>query len=225
MAQSPKSLRSDWLVPAGLILLSVVPAFVGSLRLAEIARGATVTPANARFLSAPIPIVLHIVAVIPYSMVGAFQFVPGFRRRHRAWHRAAGRVLAPLGLLAALSGLWMAHFYPWPPGDGQLLYVIRLIVGGAMLLALARALVSLRQRDYSAHGAWMTRAYALGLGAGTQVFTHLPWIALASGPPGELPRSLMMGAGWLINAAVAEWVIRRRQRLEIPPASRAQLAA
>ena len=105
------------------------------------------------------------------------------------------------------------------------MYVIRLVVGGAMLLALARALVSLRQRDYSAHGAWMTRAYALGLGAGTQVFTHLPWIALASGPPRELPRSLMMGAGWLINAAVAEWVIRRRDRLEIPPASRAQRAA
>jgi uncharacterized membrane protein len=197
---------------------------MGSLRLAEIARGAPVTPANARFLTAPVPVVLHILAVIPYSIVGAFQFAPGFRRRHRPWHRAAGRVLAPLGLLAALSGLWMAHFYPWPPGDGQLLYVIRLVAGGAMVWALLCALVALRQRDYPTHGAWMTRAYALGLGAGTQVFTHLPWFIFASGPPGELQRGIMMGAGWAINALVAEWIIHRRHRDDAQP-FRAQLAA
>jgi hypothetical protein len=27
----------------------------------------------------------------------------------------------------------------------------------------------------------MTRAYAIGLGAGTQVLTHLPWFVLADG--------------------------------------------
>ena len=104
---------------------------------------------------------LHILTVIPYTIVGAFQFAPGFRRRHRAWHRAAGRVLAPLGFLAALTGLWMAHFYAWPPGDGRLLYEIRLLVGTVMVVALVAALGALRRRDYASHGAWMTR----GLGS------------------------------------------------------------
>ena len=33
---------------------------------------------------------------------------------------------------------------------------------------------------------------------------------LADGKPGELPRGLMMGAGWIINVIIAEWIIRRR---------------
>jgi hypothetical protein len=57
----------------------------------------------------------------------------------------------------------------------------------------------------------MTRAYAIGLGAGTQVLTHLPWVLFADRRPGELPRAVMMGAGWMINVVVAEWIIRRRR--------------
>lgn len=202
--------RSDWLVPAGLIALSLVPAIMGTVRLAELSSGATITEANERFFASPIPVIAHIVAVIPYSIVGAFQFAPGFRRRHRRWHRASGMILAPLGLVAALTGLWMAHFYPWPAGDGQTLYVIRLLFGTAMAVSIVLALGALRRRDYSIHGAWMTRAYAIGLGAGTQVFTHLPWFLLF-GKPGEAGRAVMMGAGWVINLLVAEYIIRRRR--------------
>ena len=53
------------------------------------------------------------------------------------------------------------------------------------------------------------RGYALGLGAGTQVLT-LGIDEVVFGPPGEFSRALLMGAGWVINAAVAEWVIRKR---------------
>ena len=61
------------------------------------------------------------------------------------------------------------------------------------------------------HSAWMTRAYAIGLGAGTQVFTFLPW-TLFFGEPGQAMHAVLMGAGWVINLAVAEVVIRRRAR-------------
>lgn len=202
--------RSDWLIPAGLILLSLVPAIAGSARLAELARGAAITAANARFVTAPLPVVLHVLTVIPYCIVGAFQFAPGIRRRNRPWHRSAGKVLAGLGLVAALSGLWMAHFYPWPPGDGTGVYIERLVFGAAMVASLLLAIGAILRRDFVTHGAWMTRAYAIGLGAGTQVLTHLPWFIFASGRPGEGPRTVMMGAGWVINVLVAEWIIRRR---------------
>jgi len=204
------SRRRDWLVPAGLVALSLVPALAGISRLAQLAGGAEVTPENARFFASPVPVMLHIGAVIVYSILGAFQFSPGLRRRRRGWHRAAGRIVAPSGLLAALSGLWMTQFYAWPSGDGVAVYVERLVVGSAMVASLVLALDAIRRRDFASHGDWMTRAYAIGLGAGTQVLTHLPWFVLADGKPGELPRAVMMGAGWAINIVVAEWIIRSR---------------
>ena len=202
--------KSDWLVPAALVALSLVPAVAGTVRLSQLASGAEVTPENARFFASPLPVVIHIFSVVVYSIVGAFQFSAGIRRRHRGWHRAAGKGIVVCGLLAAMSGLWMAHFYPWPPGDGQGVYVERLLAGTGMLASLVLALNAIRRRDFTSHGEWMIRAYAIGLGAGTQVLTHLPWLVLFDGKPGEGPRAVMMGAGWLINVVVAEWIIRRR---------------
>lgn len=207
-----ESNKSDWIIPSALIALSLVPAIAGTVRLAELASGAHITPANARFFAAPPPVVIHIPAVIVYSILGAFQFSAGFRRRHRRWHRAAGKILIPCGLLAALSGLWMAHFYTWPPGDGQLVYVERLVFGSAMVVSIVLAVDAIRRRAFASHGEWMIRAYAIGMGAGTQVLTHLPWFLLVDGKPGEGPRAVMMGAGWVIDVAVAEWIIRRGRR-------------
>ena len=214
-----RSTKSDWLIPGALIALSLVPAIAGTVRLAQLAGGAAVTPENARFFAAPVPVMVHIPAAIVYSIVGAFQFSPSFRRRRRAWHRAAGRIIGLCGLLVALSGLWMAQVYPWPAGDGQLVYAERVIFGSAMLLSIVLGLYAIRRRDFASHGDWMTRAYAIGLGAGTQVLTHLPWFVLVGGKPGEFPRAVMMGAGWVINVIVAEWVIRR------PPVPNDRLAS
>jgi len=199
--------RSEWFVPSLLVLLSLVPAAAGTSRLVELGGGASVTPANARFFAVPLPVVVHVLAAIPFGIVGAFQFSERLRRRGRRWHRVAGRVLVVAGLIVALTGLWMAHFYPWPAGDGVVLYVERLVFGSAMALSIVRSLFAIRRRDFRAHGAWMTRAYAIGMGAGTQVFTHLPWFILA-GQPGEPARAVLMGAGWVINVIVAELVIR-----------------
>jgi|688.fasta_scaffold107877_7 hypothetical protein len=201
--------RPEWLIPAGLLVLSLVPAIAGTVRLVELSSNAEITAANARFFASPLPVVLHIISVTLYSLLGAFQFAPGFRRRHRGWHRMAGRLLIPSGLVAALSGLWMSHFYPWPAGDGVILYGLRLFFGAAMLFSILFGIGALWRRDYVDHGAWMVRAYAIGLGAGTQVLTHLPWV-LFLGVPDELTRALLMGAGWAINLAVAEWIIRRQ---------------
>jgi uncharacterized membrane protein len=202
-------MKKDWLIPAGLIALSLVPAVAGSARLAQLAGGAEVTQANARFFDSPLPVVVHVAAAIVYSLVGALQFSPGFRKRNRPWHRAAGKVLVVAGFLVALSGLWMAHFYPWPDFDGMAVYIQRLVFGTMMLGSLVLGLDAIRRRDFKTHGNWMIRAYAIALGAGSQVFTHLPWFILADGTPPEAPRAVMMGAGWVINVIVAEWIIRR----------------
>ena len=207
--------RGRWLIPAGLIFLSLVPVFAGALRLTELASGPVVTPGNERFVLSPVPVVIHIIAASLFCIVGAFQFVPGLRRGRRgraSWHKIAGRiVLVPAGLLAAGSGLWMTVFYPHTWADGGALFFIRLVVGSTMAAGIVVALVAARRRDFTTHSAWMTRAYALGLGAGTQVFTFLPW-TLFLGAPDPTMTAVLMAAGWAINLAVAEYVIRRRAR-------------
>lgn len=213
------SRKADFLIPAGLLMLSVVPVIAGTARLTQLAHGAEITPENARFFTTPMPVVLHIVSAVVYSMLGAFQFSSGFRLRHPRWHRAAGRLLLPCGFIAALSALWMTQHFPLgkfegpsvADFDGRYLYAIRLTVGAAMILFLSLGVATILQRDFRRHGAWMIRAYALGLGAGTQVFTHIPWFLFPS-IHGELARTICMAAGWAINAAVAEWVIVRMSR-------------
>ncbi|WP_176731965.1 DUF2306 domain-containing protein [Micromonospora rhizosphaerae] len=195
-------------MPVGLIVLSAAPVIAGAARVAELTSGATVTQDNARFFASPVPVLVHIFSVTLYCLLGAFQFARGLRRRRPAWHRTTGRLLVPCGLAAALSGLWMTLFYPRPPSDGELLTGFRLVFGSAMVGCIVLGFAAIRRRDIARHRAWMARGYAIGLGAGTQVLTHLPWILLAGQPRG-LGRALLMLAGWLINLAVTEWALRK----------------
>ncbi|MBO0844711.1 MAG: DUF2306 domain-containing protein [Nocardioides sp.] len=197
----------SWPVPAALVALAAIPLSAGALRLVQLAGGPAVIPADHRFAGFPGALVVHIVGAAVFALVGAFQFVPRFRRRHRAWHRRAGRVVAVAGLLVAGSALWLTLFYQPQPGTGDVLYVLRVIFGSAMVACLVLGFTAIRRRDIAAHRAWMIRAYAIGLGAGTQVFTE--GIGGAVFGTGEVRGDLAKGAGWVLNLAVAEWVIRR----------------
>jgi uncharacterized membrane protein len=197
-----------WLV-FGLILLSAIPLIFGALRLNELAKGAEITPDNARFFAAPSPVVIHIISATVYALLGALQFLSRLWRRGTGWHRWVGRLLVPCGLVVGLSGLWMTLFYPRPEGASDLLYVLRLLFGSGMVLSVIFGYAAIRRQDILQHRAWMTRAYAIGLGAGTQVLTGL-FGELIFGPPNELGNALLMGGGWIINLTIAEWSIRRR---------------
>jgi uncharacterized membrane protein len=203
------------------VALDFIPMAAGVFRLQQIGLGADITPDNARFLAAPLPVVLHIVSAALFSVFGALQFSPGLRRRKPDWHRWVGRALVPCGLVVALTGLWMTQFYPpgiEPPAsfDGPLVYAMRLLAGSAMALCLSLGLAAVLRRDIPRHRAWMMRAYALGLGAGAQAVTHLPWFLFPS-IQGEVARSLFMGAGWAINVAVAERLISHEHHRNLLP--------
>jgi uncharacterized membrane protein len=199
----------SWLPAAAFIVLSLIPLIFGAIRLMQLASGAEITPDNARFFASPVPVVIHVVGAAVYALLGAMQFPTGARLRMFAWHRAVGRLLVVSGLLVGLSALWMTLFYSRPPGTGDLLYGIRLLFGSAMVLSIVLGFAAIRRRNVSAHRAWMMRGYAIGLGAATQMLTLMAG-EIISGPPNELSYALLMGAGWVINLVVAEWVIRKR---------------
>ena len=221
--KAPSRKRSwVWLV-IGLILLSAIPLAGGAFRLSQLSSGAEITPDNARFFASPLPVVLHIVGAGIYALLGAFQFVSRLWQRGVGWHRWVGRLLlVPCGLIVGLSGVWMTLFYPGTNStDGagaMLLYALRLLFGLGMVFSIVYGFIAIRRGDMIRHRAWMTRAYAIGLGAGTQALT-LAAGEMIGGPPNELENALLMGAAWVINVAVAEWSIRRK------PGNRARKAS
>jgi hypothetical protein len=94
-----------------------------------------------------------------------------------------------------------------------------------MLVSLILGVLAITRRDFAQHGAWMTRAYAIGIAAGTQaLILIIP--ELLTGPSDVTTRALLMGAAWVVNLAVAEFFIRRRARgnRKAPP-TRADRAA
>jgi NADPH:quinone reductase-like Zn-dependent oxidoreductase/uncharacterized membrane protein len=200
--------HGDWLIPAALVALSAVPTLAGVIRLIAMAGGGATLPEHARFAEVPLLAMLHIVGATGFALLGALQFSPGLRRRHPQWHRAAGWALAPLGAIGALSGMAMAVMMPAAAHDSLALTAIRLAAGSATIVFLLRALSAARRKDFTDHGRWMTRAYALGIAGGTQVFTMMPWAMTSAASAAS--RAVLMGAGWVINALVAEWVIRGR---------------
>lgn len=196
--------RRGWRVPAGLVALAVVPVVAGAFRLVELGGGTGVAPGDGRLG----PLVAHIVTAAGYAVLGAFQFAPRFRARRRGWHRVAGRLVVLCGLAGALSGLWLTLS---GPDVGDLLSGIRLVFGTAWAAFLVLGFAAIRRRDPARHREWMIRAYAVGTGAGTQVFTLALW-ALAVGAPDRRAEALMMLAGWVVNVVVAEWAVRRSRR-------------
>lgn len=204
-ARTPVAMQ--WVIAVLLVVLSAIPIAVGIYLLAELAAG-HVRPETARHLASPVPVVLHVVAAAIYAIFGAFQFTAAFRRRFAGWHRGAGRVLLVCGLVAGFSALWITLFYQRQPDTNDLLFVIRLVVSSAMVVFVVLGFVAIRRGDVPRHRAFMMRAYAIGLGVGTQALIFMVAEAVA-GAPDQLGKALLMGAAWMLNLLVAELIIQR----------------
>jgi uncharacterized membrane protein len=150
------------------------------------------------------------VSALPFCLLGAFQFAPGLRRRWPGFHRLSGRLVVLCGLTAGLSGLWMTQFILFSlPSQSTILYGFRMLFGSAMVLSLVLGLVAILRRNIARHRVWMIRGYAIGQGAGTQALTALLWVIIF-GTLGEPTKDWLMGTSWVINLAVAEWLLRRK---------------
>ena len=204
--------KSEWIILIGLLVLSFVPCVGGIFRLVELELGTDLEllPENPRVQSARIPVEFHLMSSIPYCILGAFQFLLSIRRNYPKWHRLAGRFLVCAGIVSALSGLWMTHYYAFPDSlQGNLLYFVRIIVGFSMTMCILLGLSSVLKKRFAQHQAWMIRAYALGQGAGTQALIAIPWL-LTVGEPSGFTRDILMTAAWVINIVVAEWIINKQ---------------
>ena len=205
---APPRARREWWIPASLLALTFVPAAAGAARLVDLSSGRTTE--NARFFDLPVPVVVHILGATTYCLLGAFQFMPSFRRRRPRWHRWSGRILVPAGLAAAVSGLVMAVSDRLPSYDNTALMWLRLFFGTLMAVGLVLGLAAIRARDVRGHQRWMARSYAVAQGAGTQALVLGPMVLFVDQPGGDL-KAAGMGFAWVLNLVVAEWLVRRSQ--------------
>ncbi len=202
--------RREWAILIAIILYSFIPAFGGLFRVLELAGGPAVAPENLRALAAPLPIVLHILSSSLFCLLGAVQFLPSVRRDQPATHRVIGRTVAIAGCISAATGLWMTHYYTFPNElQGNLLYLVRMILGSTMIGLIGSAVVAIRYSNVFQHSASMLRAYAIGQGASTQAFVGISWIIVFGAEPLGPLRDGMMVFAWVLNLLVAEFLVRR----------------
>lgn len=198
--------RSGWPAVTGLLLLSALPILGGALRLEELGSDPASAPSSPALTVA---IVAHIVGMSVYCLLGAFQFSPALRGR-RAWHRRAGRVLIPAGMIGALGSIALGVFF-YGPADALALAMVRIAFAVPMLVFLVLATRAIVRRRFAAHGAWMTRAYAIAVTGGTQALVLIVWSVLG-GETSIVSETWLVGVGFVINSLVAEVIIRRRVR-------------
>jgi hypothetical protein len=84
------------------------------------------------------------------------------------------------------------------------------VFGSLMVAGLVLGVLAIRRRDVRTHQRWMARAYAVAQGAGTQAIVLGPMVLLVDQPGGNL-KAAGMTVAWVINLAVAEWLVRRSQ--------------
>lgn len=205
--------KSEWVVLGVIFVYSFIPVVGGLIRVLELSGGPQIAPRNTRALGTPTPIILHILSSSLFCILGAVQFLPSIQRQRPAAHRVIGRLIAVAGCMAALSGLWMTHFYVFPEAlQGAALYWVRMVLGTTMTGLIIWAVIAIRSRKLFHHSASMVRAYAIGQGASTQTVLGITWIiVVGSEAIGPLRDGLMIFA-WVVNLIAAEIFIRAKLR-------------
>ncbi|MEM7568874.1 MAG: DUF2306 domain-containing protein [Pseudomonadota bacterium] len=208
--------RGGWGFVLGLYVYTFIPTFGGLLRVGELLGSPVLIPANPRALADPVPIALHILASLVFGVLGPLQLRSGLRQRGGQQHRQSGYVFVAAGLVAALTGLWMTHFYAFSPSlQGPLLYWVRITVSLGMLAFLLMGVFYARDGQIARHAGAMVCAYALGQGAATQTVLGLAWTATRSSALTGFDRDVMMASSWglnlLIALGVSVWIGKQRR--------------
>ena len=109
------------------------------------------------------------------------------------------------------------------PDDGfAVQHAVRLVFAVAMTLFLLLGAIAITRRDFAAHGAWMTRAFAIAVTGGTQALVVVLW-SLPFGEVDVVGETWLVAAGFAINSVVAELLIRRRSGRRTPERGRGAL--
>ncbi len=197
------------LLPIFLGLIFVIPLGFGTARMVEIMVAGQFALAFVSDYVDRVPLLLHIFGSLAFLVLGALQVLPGTRARFPRFHRRSGRVIAPLGVLGAVAGIWMTLMHP--DISSPLLYWGRLISSSFWAVAIIIGLRAMRQRNFVRHGEWMTRAYLISLPAATLSLILLPMVLILGEEGHDMLFEATQVAAWPLHLAFAEWIIQKRR--------------
>ena len=163
---------------------------------------------SATYIRSPFIALSHFVPGIVYLLLAPLQFNARFRARWPQWHRGLGVVVILAALSAGLTALWMNTFFPGRVIGGWLKYSAVLVFGTGFVVAPVLGVLALVRCDFARHRAWMVRAFAIGLGGGTQRLMLLP-IYFIQGGLSDLVIGLSQWACFGVNLFVAELILQR----------------
>lgn len=158
--------RAGWLVMvalAGLTSLASTRYFAGGAMMIP-------PPLKPNFLIHSAAFYVHIGAASTALVIGPWQFLSAFRRRHVRVHRAMGAIYVTACLIGALAAVPIA----FGSNGGPLAAAGFLTLAGLWLITTGRALGAILKGDALSHRRWMTRSYALTL-AGVTLRLYLPF--------------------------------------------------
>ena len=195
--------RPIWLACL-LLIATIIPIVTAGIRVYQVPTGQMPDDA-VKFAVVPVSMFVHSLGGMLFGLLGPLQFAGVLKRRFGRLHRITGRIFVVSGLMLGLSSLQLLAEFP--DASTWVLISARLAAGLGLSLALIWAIFAIRRGNVEQHRAWMIRAYAVGMGAATISFIMLP-IYLITGKPVEgYAADLLFVASWVINIAIAEWVI------------------
>ena len=195
-----------------LFLLAMIPVLTGVVILLSMRDGSVNALSEPQDIlrrqSYSFSMIGHIIGGSAMLILGFAQFSSRLRRNFPAWHRWSGRVLVALGVVFALTALRM-NFSDQAMAGSALHDAAQNLAALAFLATLGLGVAEIRRGEVARHRVWMMRSYALALGAATQTVLLLP-VFLILGSVEGLGYDLVFIAGWLVNLAVAEFLLRHR---------------
>ena len=117
------------------------------------------------FAHYPFLTLIHIIPGLIFMILGPLQFIPAIRTRHPKFHRINGRIFLTCSLIIGISALVMSFGMPAIGGVNQAAATTLFAI--FFLLALTKAFVHIRRREFALHREWMIRAFAVGLAVAT----------------------------------------------------------
>ncbi len=167
-------------------------------------------------------LMLHLLPAILLSLSGVFQLFPYLRNKYPVFHRWNGRMFLTLGILGALTGL----FLTWGRGTrlsdigsiGLTLNGLLILVAG--VLAWRYAI----KRQYQKHMRWAIHSFILVNGVWSFRLYLMAWFILNQGPNGnnaniDGPADIALSfASYLLPMLIAEiyfWAKRQKSTFRV----------
>ncbi|MBL1434579.1 MAG: DUF2306 domain-containing protein [Rhodobacteraceae bacterium] len=205
----PKSLKTNWRIVVGLLLLGALPALPAGYIVSLLVQGEPHEFVRPIYSARPFPIAIHAVAGVVFWLAVPLQFSTRVRLSRPRFHKGSGRAAMLAALVLGLSSFWLMIFNP--PVAGWLHRATLGITGAGTIFAFAKALCAIKNRKIAQHRAWVMRAVAIVYGASTTAFVAIP-VYLVFGQFPEWMEEVNRLIGLLVNLILVEWWLRRKSR-------------